>query len=106
MRKGLVLIGAAFLLAGCGTGGMASGHGDQQNGQKLFQSKCGGCHTLAAAHSEGTIGPNLDQVGPSKELVVERVTNGKGVMPSFKGQLTPRQIEDVAEFVATSSAAG
>jgi len=60
VRKGLVLIGSAFLLAGCGTGGMASGHGDQQNGQKLFQSKCGGCHTLAAAGSHGTQGPNLD----------------------------------------------
>ena len=30
---------------------------------------------------------------PSRpRLVVDRVTNGKGVMPSFKGQLTPQQI--------------
>ena len=33
---------------------------DQGNGQKLFQSKCAGCHVLAAAGSQGTAGPNLD----------------------------------------------
>ena len=36
--------------------------------------------------------------------MVDRVTNGKGVMPSFKGQLTPQQIPAVAAFV--SSVAG
>ena len=51
---------AAFALAGCGTGGIAKGHGDAQNGAKLFQGKCGGCHVLAAAGTQGTIGPNLD----------------------------------------------
>ena len=51
---------AAFALAGCGTGGIAKGHGDVQNGQKLFTGKCGGCHVLAAAGTQGTIGPNLD----------------------------------------------
>ena len=50
----------AFTLAACGTGGIASGTGDQQNGKKLFQQQCGGCHTLAAAGTSGTIGPNLD----------------------------------------------
>ena len=33
--------------------------------------------------------------------MVERVTNGKGVMPSFKGQLTPQQIAAVAAYVST-----
>jgi mono/diheme cytochrome c family protein len=32
------------------------------------------------------------------------VTNGKGAMPSFKGQLTDTQIQDVAAYV--SSVAG
>ena len=30
---------------------------------------CSGCHTLAAAGSNGTVGPNLDDAKPSKELV-------------------------------------
>jgi mono/diheme cytochrome c family protein len=36
--------------------------------------------------------------------VVQRVTNGKGAMPSFKDSLDPQQIEAVADYV--SSAAG
>ena len=60
MRKSLLLTGAVLLLAGCGTGGKASGTADQANGQKQFQAKCAGCHTLAAAGSTGTVGPNLD----------------------------------------------
>ena len=38
----------------------------------------------------GTVGPNLDAAKPPAALVVERVTNGKGAMPSFEGQLTRR----------------
>ena len=49
----------------------------------------------------GSVGPNLDEAKPSGELVVDRVTNGKGVMPSFKGKLTEQQIDDVAAYVST-----
>jgi len=37
---------------------------------------------------------------PDAALVTTRVTNGKGVMPSFKGQLNPQQIADVAAYVS------
>jgi cbb3-type cytochrome c oxidase subunit III len=47
-------------LAACGTGGRVSASTDQQNGKKLFQEKCAGCHSLAAVGSSSTIGPNLD----------------------------------------------
>ena len=65
---------------------------------------CVGCHTLADAGATGTVGPNLDDAKPDAALVVERVTNGKGPMPPFKGQLTDKQIQDVAAYV--SSVAG
>ena len=65
---------------------------------------CVGCHTLADAGATGTVGPNLDEAKPSDDLVVERVTNGKGPMPPFKGQLSEQQIQDVAAYV--SSVAG
>ena len=42
-------------------------------------------HARRPADASGNVGPNLDDAKPSKELVIERVTNGKGVMPSFKG---------------------
>jgi cytochrome c oxidase subunit 1 len=64
---------------------------------------CGGCHTLRAAGATGTVGPNLDQARPSEALVLDRVTHGKGQMPSFAGQLTAQQIKDVAAFVTAAS---
>ena len=58
---------------------------------------------LQAAGATGTVGPNLDQKKPPYDLVVDRVTNGKGVMPSFKGQLSDQEIANVAAFVVTST---
>jgi mono/diheme cytochrome c family protein len=71
-------------------------------GKQVFkQAGCTSCHTLKDAGASGTVGPNLDQAKPPKPRVVDRVTNGKGVMPSFKGQLTSAQIEAVATYVST-----
>jgi hypothetical protein len=64
---------------------------------------CGTCHTLAAAGSHGSLGPNLDQVRPSAAAVAAQVLNGGGNMPSFRGRLTAAQIRDVARFVASSA---
>jgi mono/diheme cytochrome c family protein len=78
--------------------------GNPTAGAAIFaKAGCGGCHTLAAAHATGTVGPNLDQAKPSYELAAGRVTLGKGVMPSFKGQLTTQQIADVAAYVVKST---
>ena len=78
--------------------------GDAAAGKDIFASKgCGGCHTLAAAGSSGNVGPNLDQSKPAFALVVDRVTNGRGVMPPFKGQLEEQQIADVAAYVSENA---
>ena len=80
--------------------------GDPVAGKEVFlgASACGGCHTLADAGSTGAIGPNLDEAMPSDELVVDRVTNGLGAMPSFSSTLSEQQIADVSAYV--SSVAG
>lgn len=84
-----------------GGGGAA---GDAAAGKEVFATAgCGGCHTLGAAGSSGAVGSNLDGAKPSAALVVDRVTNGKGVMPPFEGQLTEQQIADVAAFVSSSA---
>ena len=50
-----------LLLSACGTGGsVVNVSSDKENGRKVFQDTCAGCHTLSAAGSTGTIGPNLD----------------------------------------------
>ncbi len=78
--------------------------GGGTDGKAIFASAgCNGCHTLAAAGASGTVGPNLDEAKPSKELAIDRVTNGQGGMPSFKGQLSDAQIEAVATFVADNA---
>jgi mono/diheme cytochrome c family protein len=78
--------------------------GDPVAGKKIFQSAgCTGCHTLKDAGSTGTVGPNLDDAKPSASRAVQRVTNGAGQMPPFKGQLTDQQIADVAAYVAKAS---
>ena len=74
-------------------------------GLTVFQSAgCAGCHTLAAAGAAGKVGPSLDKTKPTAALVISRVTNGKGVMPSFKARLKAPQIKAVAAYV--SSVAG
>ena len=78
--------------------------GNPAAGKAIFaKSGCGGCHTLAAAHATGTVGPNLDQLKPSYQAATARITLGKSPMPSFKGQLTDQQIADVAAYVVTST---
>jgi mono/diheme cytochrome c family protein len=79
--------------------------GDPAAGKEVFLNVagCGGCHTLQAAGSTGTVGPNLDDKKPPLALILDRVTHGKGVMPSFSGSLSPKQIADVAAFVYTST---
>jgi cytochrome c553 len=80
--------------------------GDPAAGKEIFlgASACGGCHTLADAGASGAVGPNFDDTTPSAELVVDRVTNGQGGMPSFSSSLSEQQIADVAAYV--SSVAG
>jgi cytochrome c6 len=78
--------------------------GDPVAGKQVFLTAgCTGCHTLKAANAHGTVGPNLDEKKPPEALVVDRVTHGKGVMPSFSGSLSTKQIADVAAFVYQST---
>ena len=81
---------AVYVASVAGTGVMPEAPTD---GKGIFTSSCGGCHVLADAGTEGTVGPNLDQSMPPKALVVDRVTNGQGAMPSFKDSLDPAQID-------------
>jgi sulfite dehydrogenase len=79
-------------------------NGDAAAGKALFASKgCGVCHTLKAAGSTGTVGPNLDEKKPPEALIVDRLLNGKGAMPPFKSQLTDKQIADLVAYVHEST---
>jgi mono/diheme cytochrome c family protein len=80
--------------------------GDPVAGKQVFETAgCKGCHTLKDAGATGTVGPNLDTVQPppSLSLAVQRVTQGRNAMPSFKGQLTTKQIADVTAYVVKTT---
>jgi outer membrane protein assembly factor BamB len=90
--------------AAAGGGSSSSTAASVKAGMTVFDSTCASCHTLAAAGSTGTVGPNLDQLKPSDALVTHQVINGGGGMPAFGSSLTKSQIASVALFV--SSVAG
>ena len=62
---------------------------------------CAQCHSLGDAGATGHVGPSLDgNPNITQAFVVDRVTNGQGMMPSFASQLTPDEINTVAAYVA------
>lgn len=82
----------------------AAAEGDAANGATVWENAgCGSCHTLAAAGATGAVGPNLDDLKPSRETVVGQVTNGGGGMPAFGDQLSEQEILDVAAYVVEST---
>ena len=88
-------------------GTTSTGAGAEQanaQGKQVFTQSCGSCHTLKDAATTGNVGPNLDDLKPDEATVQRQVTNGGGVMPAFKGQLSDAQIKAVAQYV--SSVAG
>jgi mono/diheme cytochrome c family protein len=71
-------------------------------GAAVFASNCAGCH---GADGGGGVGPQLagrvvDRFPDAADQVAV-VTNGRGGMPSFKGDLTPQQIDQVVEYTRT-----
>jgi cbb3-type cytochrome c oxidase subunit III len=74
LRRAALLSLAALALAGCGTEGLAQENADVAQGKLLFKQKCGSCHTLREAGTQGSTGnpvggPNLDDAfaGPRGE---------------------------------------
>ena len=73
------------------------------SGEEVFTSNCGSCHTLGAAGTSGSIGPNLDDLKPDEATVESQVRNGGGGMPAFEGQLTDEEIAAVSKYVAETA---
>jgi mono/diheme cytochrome c family protein len=90
----------------------------ERHGRTLFAENCSTCHTLAAAHSAGKVGPNLDALisginGASpaettknritfiKSAIVQGRARGNGQMPAEL--LDGQDAQDVAAFVAKAA---
>jgi mono/diheme cytochrome c family protein len=86
--------------------------GDPARGTRVFTTLgCGSCHTLVAAGSKGTIGPNLDTSlkGKSADFIEQSLLDpgaavAKGyernVMPTFSATMTEQQLADLVAFLA------
>ena len=97
----------------------AAAAGDAAAGKAVFASAgCGACHTLKAAGSSGTIGPDLDKLAESAktanrgsltEFAHESIVDpnayvapgfAKGIMPpNFGTSLSKKQLADLVAFV-------
>jgi mono/diheme cytochrome c family protein len=97
-----------------------------KEGQFLFQTNCGTCHTLYAAGTDGNFAPNLDELlapsgppeGPNAQQTIEAtegrvlnaVENGvdssttPGRMPA--GIVNEEQAKEIAAFVAATAGEG
>lgn len=67
---------------------------------ELAEPKCGVCHTLKDAGTEGEVGPPLDETKPDAKKVELAVRGGVGIMPAFEN-LSDEQIEAVSQYVAS-----
>jgi cytochrome c551 len=81
-------------------GGTTGGAGGTSDPQALFAANCGSCHELAAAGTQGQIGPSLDESQLDVAAIAQQITNGGGGMPAFRGQLTDEQIQALARYVS------
>jgi mono/diheme cytochrome c family protein len=79
--------------------GQQAGNASASDPKALFTSNCAGCHTFAAAGTNGKVGPNLDQISLTADRIAEQIRNGGGGMPPFQGQLTDQQIQALAKYV-------
>ena len=112
-------VGYAAAKSGDDEGALATaGLAQAKTGEQIFTAAgCAGCHTFAPAGSNGTIGPNLDDLAaaagdrePGKsaeEYVRESLTNPEAFltegfgnsMPSFEGRLTDEQIQALVDYL-------
>ena len=106
----LCVLFAAKVVAGSGSESAAPAPVAEydEDAKELFANSCGPCHTLAAAGSDGVVGPNLDEVlAPGGQATYEGSYSralsaitcgfGGGRMPA--GILQGENAMDVSAFV-------
>jgi mono/diheme cytochrome c family protein len=76
----------------------------QKHGRELFGERCRNCHTLKAAGATARVGPNLDNLQPTKALILDAIhkgrANGNGNMAA--NLVEGADAEAVAQFVAVA----
>jgi mono/diheme cytochrome c family protein len=107
---------AAYVGKYAGVPGAAPPEVEGGAGAQVFANNgCGSCHTLAAANSGGTTGPDLDEVLPGqKEAEIEesivdpeaKIAEGypAGVMPQeFGEKLSEEELKELVKFLSENA---
>lgn len=113
-------LAAAFVAAGCGSVAATQQAGSASNGKQLFVAKCGQCHVLADAGTQGAIGPDLDQAFETPreqgfdETTIRDIVRGQIAYPTAEpvtgepgmpaNLVTGQDAADVAAYVASVAA--
>jgi mono/diheme cytochrome c family protein len=103
-----------LIASGCGQTGIAE-QGDLGTGKELFVSKCGGCHRLADAGTQGAQGPDLDgafagareqkfKLSTIRQVVYDQIYHAAPPMP--QELVTGADAEAVAAYVASVAGTG
>src|ERR1700733_11153220 len=76
--------------------------GIQKLGQRIFQQRCGVCHT-APAPAFPMYGPALYKglVDGNEEAIKEMIRTGTSKMPGFRFGLEPAEIDAILEYLKT-----
>ena len=117
MRRPAVAVaslGAALVLAACGGSEETTGRvgADTTNGKEVFIEKCGSCHVLSDAGTQGTTGPNLDDAfGYARlqgfdettfyDITLQQIDLAAPPMPA--DLVTGQDAVDVAAYVAQAA---
>jgi mono/diheme cytochrome c family protein len=84
--------------------------GSPAAGKKVFKANCGTCHTLkpaATVAKSANAGPMLTNKSETVAKLMKELAGGNtGLMPTFIGVLTMKQINDVVAFVVAASKPG
>lgn len=100
-RQARLLLGAATAVAAliALTGCDLQEDSDTERGQQLFTQKCGSCHTLTAAGTNGEVGPNLDLAFQAARDAGMDQDTFEGVVQAQIENPRPASPEDVAVYM-------
>lgn len=113
LKLSALVLAAGLTFAACGTENVQTADLPEQyqEGARLFDENCAGCHTLSEIGAEGSAisignrervdGPNFDQRAETRDQILYAIRNG-----GFSGAIMPENIvtgeeaEQVADFLA------
>ncbi|MFN8578965.1 MAG: c-type cytochrome [Candidatus Sericytochromatia bacterium] len=89
----------------------SNAQGNINEGKKIYEQNCASCHGIKGK-GDGTVGAALNpkprnfveakfKYGSDDKSLYKTISNGKGIMPQWKGILSDKQINNVISYIKT-----